>query len=276
MLAKRTLGVVATPDPETAADPFAALSGKLDQMIKLMDESVHLQRVGLLEDGHILRFHAGVTDIALSLPDAQDDYLQRVILRTRTFYEARLLASVRAMGLIGPEVTVCDIGANIGNHSVYFGKILGARRVLSFEPQPHCYATLCRNLDLNNLGDALAYNCLVGSTSGRGEVTRFNARNLGGTAFAPAPSGAIPMVALDDLIEADELQGLGFLKIDVEGMQLDVLAGAKRVIQRFKPAIWVELLERDNAFEATAKLLGSMGYGAQRIGPNDHIFTATA
>ncbi|MFN7223579.1 MAG: FkbM family methyltransferase [Paracoccaceae bacterium] len=275
MQAKRVLGVVGPAESADGSDQISALSGKLDQMIKLMDESVHLQRVALLEDGHILRFHAGVTDVALSLPDAQDDYVQRVILRTRTFYEARLLANVRAMGLIGPEVAVCDIGANIGNHSVYFGKILGAKRVVCFEPQPHCYATLCRNLDLNTLGDALAYNCMVGPTSGRGEVTRFNARNLGSTAFAPAAQGAIPMVALDDLIEADELQGLGFIKIDVEGMQLGVLAGARRVIETFKPAIWVELLERDNAFPATAQMLGGMGYTSVRIGPNDHIFTPT-
>ena len=274
MQAKRALGVVEATQDEVAPDPMTALSGKLDQMIKLLDESLHLQRVALLEDGHILRFHAGVQDIALSLPDAQDDYLQRVILRNRHFFEAKLLASVQAMGLIGPDVTVCDIGANIGNHSVFFGKILGAKRVLAFEPQPHCYATLCRNLELNGLTEALAYNCMVGPTSGRGEVTRFNPRNLGGTAFAPAKAGVIPMVALDDLIEADEIQGLGFIKIDVEGSQLDVLAGAKKLLKAFKPALWIELIERDNAYGPTSKLLASLGYTSVRIGPNDHIFTA--
>lgn len=273
MQAKRVVGVVDTATGDGAVEGLAALSGKLDQMIKLLDESVHLQRVALLEDGHILRFHAGVKDVALSLPDAQDDYLQRVVLRTRTFYEAKLLATVQGMGLIGPQTTVCDIGANIGNHSVYFGKVLGASRILAFEPQVHCYGTLCRNLELNGLTEALAYNCMVGATSGRGEVTRFNARNLGGTSFAPAVGGAIPMVALDDLIEADELQGLGFIKIDVEGMQVDVLSGARAVLNLFKPAIWVELIEKDNAYPATAKLLQELGYTSVRIGPNDHIFT---
>ena len=270
------LGLVQGNDPGGDTDAMAALSGKMDHLIKLMDESVHLQRVALLEDGHILRFNSGLTDVALSLPNAQDDFVQRVILRTRTFYEAKLLATVQGMGLIQPQSTVCDIGANIGNHSVFFGKVLGAKRVLAFEPHPHCYAALCRNMELNGLTNAMAYNCMVGPTSGRGEIARFNARNLGGSAFAPAKTGAVPMVALDDLIEAEEMQGLTFVKIDVEGAEMDVLAGAKKVIKAFKPTLWLELIERNNAFAPAAKLLTSLGYRSERIGPNDHIFTPKA
>ncbi|MDO8885139.1 MAG: FkbM family methyltransferase [Pseudotabrizicola sp.] len=273
MQAKRVLGVVPLSVPEEVADQTAAMSEKMEQMIKLMDESVHLQRVALLEDGHILRFHSGLARIALSLPDAQDDYVQRVILRARQFYEARLLAAVQSMGLIKPDATVCDIGANIGNASVFFGKVLGAKRVLAFEPQPHCYATLNRNLELNALTDAQAYNCMVGATSGRGDVARFNPRNLGATRFAAAKNGPVPMVALDDLIEAEELHGLTFIKIDVEGMHLEVLSGAKKVIKAFKPAIWAALSEGGADYAATAKVMQGLGYTATQIGPNDHIFT---
>lgn len=272
MQAKRALGIVPTPPVADVADPTAALSAKLDQMIRLSEESVHLQRVALLEPGHILRFHAGLTPIAMSLPEAQDDYVQRTVLRNRQFFEAKLLATVQDLGVIKPTDTVCDIGANIGNTSVFFGKVLGAKRVLAFEPLPQAYATLCRNLELNGLTDALAYNCMVGPTSGRGNVARFNPRNLGATSFAPAKTGPIPMVALDDLIEAEELQGLGFIKVDVEGMHMDVLSGAKKVIKAFKPVIWVALTNHTADYAATAKLLGGLGYSAVRIGPNDHIF----
>jgi len=259
------------PDTGSATEPdvMAALSGKLDHLIKLMDESVHLQRVALLDEGHILRFNAGLTDVALSLPNAQDDFVQRVILRTRTFYEAKLLATVQSMGLIKPEATVCDIGANIGNHSVFFGKVLGAKRVLAFEPHPHCYAALCRNLELNGLTDALAYNCMVGPTSGRGEIARFNARNLGGSAFAPAKTGAVPMVALDDLIDAEEMQGLTFIKIDVEGVGVGRSGGREKGDKgvqanpcgsscltatmpfRLPPSCWEALAIRPNASDRT-------------------------
>ena len=275
MQAKKTLGVVEAPISESIPVDLAELNTKLDLMLRLMEEQLMLQRVGLLEDGHVLRFaHGGTQDIALSLPNAQDDFVQRTILKTRNFYEARLLATVQGMNLIDEKTTVCDVGANIGNHSVFFGKVLGAKQVLAFEPQPNVYSTLCRNLELNGLTEALAYNCLVGAKSGRGEVAKFNPRNLGGTAFVAAKDGSIPMVALDDLIDAEEMKNLGFVKIDTEGMQMAVLQGAKKILKAKKPAIWVELLQRDkDAYVEAATLLEGMGYSSVQIGPNDHVFT---
>ncbi len=273
MQSKQAQDVVEALLKNDSTNEMAEMSGKLDQLVRLTDEALYLQKVALLEEGHILRFHAaGMHDIALSLPDAQDDYIQRYILKRRNFYEIKMLQAVQGMGLIKPGMTVGDIGANIGNHSVFFGKVLGARRVLAFEPQPHCYATLCRNLELNGQTEALAYNCMVGAKSGRGAVAHFNARNLGATSFAPAKDGPIPMVALDDLIDAEEMQGLSFIKIDVEGMQMDVLNGAKKVLKAFKPALWIEILKKDNSYAETAKLLEGLGYTATRLAPNNHIF----
>lgn len=275
MQVKTQMAADAAAESADSAAEWAELNVKLDTLVKLMEEQVMLQRVGLLEEGHVLRFaHGGALDIALSLPNAQDDYLQRTILKNRAFYEGRLLATVQGMNLISASTTVCDIGANIGNHAVFFGKVLGARQVLAFEPQANVYATLCRNLEINGLTDALAYNCLVGAKSGRGSVTRFNSRNLGGTTFMPAKDGTVPMVALDDLADAEEMKGLGFVKIDAEGMQMDVLTGAKKLIKAKKPALWIEISQRDGLMAEIMTFLDGFGYSNVQIGPNDHIFTA--
>lgn len=261
-------------DPSEMAEAINSLSKKLDQLIKLADDQVHLQRVGLLEPGNILRFYTNDgQQIAMSLPEAQDDYVQRVILRTRTFFEAKLLSMVHAMSLVDPASTVCDIGANIGNHTIYFGKMMGVGRVLCFEPQPACYATLATNIDLNGLSNhATAYNCLVGAVTGNGRLARFNSRNLGGTVFEQAEDGAIPMFALDDVITADDLAALDLIKIDVEGMQGDVLKGAEGVLDARKPALWVEILEKDRTYAQTAAYLGRFGYKSEKLGPNDFMF----
>ena len=249
-------------------------NGKLDQMIRLMDEQVHLQRVALLEDGHILRFNGpGAKRIAFSLPDAQDDYLQRVILRTRGFYEARLLSMVAALGIVGPQSVVCDIGANIGNHAVYFAKVMGAARVLAYEPQEHCHATLTRNIDLNGLQDRIeAHNCLIGARTGNGTLSRFNARNLGGTAFAANDDGDVALFALDDVVESHDLARLDLIKIDVEGMQMAVLNGAEAVLDQRRPAIWVELLPRENSYDPIRTHLELFGYKPTALGFNDVLF----
>lgn len=261
-------------DSADLAAAVAGLSRKLDQLIKLADDQVHLQRVALLESGHILRFFTSDgQQVAMSLPEAQDDYVQRVILRSHTFYEAKLLSMVQSMDLVGPASTICDVGANIGNHAIYFAKMMRVGRVLCFEPQPVCYATLVTNLELNGLSSmATAYNCLVGAVTGNGRLARFNARNLGGSAFESDDQGAIPMFALDDVITADDLAALDLIKIDVEGMQGEVLKGAEGVLDARKPALWVEILEKDRSFDETAAFLARFNYRAEKLGPNDFVF----
>ena len=101
MVTKKTAfkAVIAEIPAQLDLDQMDVLNRKVDQMLRLMDDQVHLQKVSLLEAGHMLRFNGPKgRRISLSLPDAQDDYVQRVILRTRSFYEARLLATVEAMG----------------------------------------------------------------------------------------------------------------------------------------------------------------------------------
>ncbi len=275
MQVKEAKGVVEAllGDVDTGEHPD--MSGKLDQLIRLAEETLNLQHLAALGPDRVLDFHVGgMQSIKLALPDAQEDYIQRVILRRRGFYEGKLLNMIRSMGLIGPSVTVCDIGANIGNHSVFFGKVLKAKNVLAFEPLPRSYETLCRNLDLNGLTNAMAYNCMVGAKSGRGDVSRFNPRNLGSAQFQAVKNGPIPMVALDDLIDAEEMQGLGFIKIDVEGMQMEVLNGAKKLIKAFRPAMWIEIIDRDDASAATMKFMDSLGYVSTPMGGTNYLFTS--
>jgi FkbM family methyltransferase len=265
----------AEPPPDSALiDSFDALSEKLDQMLRVMNAQLHLQRVALLEPGNILRFNApDMQRIALSLPDVQDDFVQGVILQTRGFYEAKLLAKVEGMGLVGPGSVVCDVGANIGNHTVYFSRVMGAGKVLAFEPQSHCHETLCANIALNHMEKVtVVHNCLVGARRGKGRMAQFNTRNLGGTAFEASATGDVAMLALDDVLTPEEVVNLDLIKIDVEGMQMAVLNGATGILQACHPALWVEILRRDNAFEETAAFLEGFGYSVERLARNDFLF----
>ena len=69
------------------------------------------------------------------------------------------------MDLIGHNTVACDIGADIGNLSVYFGRILGAQSIVSCEPQPHVYKTFQRNLKLNGLATKNAFKVMLGDAA---------------------------------------------------------------------------------------------------------------
>lgn len=256
------------------AEDFSGIEVKLDQLSRLIEEQIYLQKVALLEQGHILRFNGPrAKRVALSLPDAQEDYVQRVILKNRGFYESKQLAQLETFGLIGPKSVICDIGANIGNHAVYFTHVLGAAKVLAFEPMDHTYATLCSNILLNHIEDrVLAYNCLIGAETGFAEMVRFNPRNLGATAFAAKATGSVSLFALDEVLEADDLPNLDLIKVDVEGMQLDVLMGAEGILGKRKPALWVEVSAREDSMDAVGIYLEQFGYQPTRLSPSDVLF----
>ncbi len=262
-----------TAEAGTAAND--ALGRKIDQLIRLTTESVTLQRIALLEmPGSICRFGHNGVEVALSLPDAQRDYVQKQILNHRSFYETRQLTELSRRGIVRRGATVCDVGANIGNHSVYFGRILGAQQVIAFEPQPHCHETLLFNFALNGLGDERVINAMVGPTSGAGRLTAFNPVNYGGTTFAPDDAGDVPMVSLDDALTPREQAEVSLIKIDVEKMEMAVLQGATGLLSRHAPPLWIELLAKDDAYERAVQFLAPFGYTADGLSPTDFLFTA--
>jgi FkbM family methyltransferase len=138
---------------------------------------------------------------------------------------------------------VVEIGANIGAHTVRLAKSVGlSGRVVAFEPQPVVFQTLAGTMSLNSLMnvDCLPYG--VGREPGQVMFPAIDYRkpnNFGGLGLTDLPEGANPVriVTLDEIYAYDRLD---FLKIDVEGMELDVLIGAQRCLQKFQPALYVE------------------------------------
>lgn len=251
----------------------SVLEQQLAQLVRLAEEQVHLQKVALLEPGNVLRFTASDgQEIAVALPQAQTDYVQKMILKHYNFYEARLLAQVQAALPIGQHSVVCDVGANIGNHTLYFAKVLGAGKVISVEPQVGVHATLKRNVALNGLEDrVVTHRVMLGERAGVGRIAKFNPRNLGGTAFEEG-EGEVPLTTLAALVDNDDLSRLDLIKIDVEGMQQAVLLGAESVILARRPPLWIEILAKDPTSQETLSWLGNFGYRPTKLGPQDYLF----
>lgn len=170
------------------------------------------------------------------------DVIQAHFVRKR-YYSPEMLR--RHLTVIPPGSIVVDIGANVGNHAVFYGLCSRVSKVLAFEPNPVANALLRRNVELNGLSTVdLSWSHLgLGRSSCVGTVVTPKERNLGGSRLQISNAGDIEIVALDslELIECD------FIKIDVEGMEIDVLAGAKETIKRCKPVIAIEVQENKNA-----------------------------
>ena len=143
--------------------------------------------------------------------------------------------------VIKPGMTAVDIGANIGAHTVSFAHHVGkVGQVIAFEPQRVVYQMLCGNVALNSLENVHALMAGVGSANGNITVPPLdyqNTNNFGGAELGAYSSGeVVPLVTLDSF----GLAKCDFIKIDVEGMEREVIHGATETLKRCQPLIYVE------------------------------------
>lgn len=182
-----------------------------------------------------------------------------------------------ARHLAGPGDTALDLGANVGVYTRFLSERVGpAGRVVAVEPMPETFAFLARNVRALGLANATALNVAVSDAEGWAEMEmpRFDwgGENHYQAQIVPAAtSGGEPRVrvrtATADSI-ARELGSVDFVKMDVEGHELSVLAGATWLLDEVKPAWLIEVSGTpDDPAGGAARLFARMaeaGYGAWR------------
>jgi len=178
------------------------------------------------------------------VPDHLTDYIQKEIVVSNDFYERSLLERLDVF--ISEHSVIIDAGANIGNHSIYWGTQRKAKKIFAFEPIKETHRKLLKNIELNSLKTTVeAFNLALGECQSHAEILKYNVNNIGGTELKKSVVGDIQVVALD-VILAGKLTRLDLIKIDVEGFEVNVLNGAKLLINKFKPTIFIESFGKNN------------------------------
>jgi FkbM family methyltransferase len=142
--------------------------------------------------------------------------------------------------LVGPQSLVLDIGANIGAHTLFFAEVVGPRGlVFAIEPQRAVFQLLCANLALNNINNVRAIHAAAGRARGQASIPVYDYTqpgNFGGAELAATGGEPVDMMNIDSL----QLPACHLMKIDVEGHEQAVIAGAVETITRFRPVLYVE------------------------------------
>ena len=156
--------------------------------------------------------------------------------------------------VVKPGDTAVDLGANIGGHTIPLAKHIGPQgSLIAFEPQRVIFTILCGNIALNTLQNVTPIRAAIGAEPATIKVPALDPRhaaNFGGLELGGGGE-SVSMMTVDQL----QLQSCHFMKIDIEGMEIEALRGAAATIARHRPALYVENDRPDRSAALIAMLL---------------------
>ncbi len=169
-----------------------------------------------------------------------------------------------------------DIGANVGFFSIIAAKLVGnTGKIYAFEPGEGNANSIRHNARLNDFNQIEVIEKAVSNTSGEGQLllAKYSGGHALTTADAPpdlAGEITIDLVSIDDLIAQNRITPPNFVKVDVEGAELDVLKGMSETIKTYQPTIIYEVDDGDRAgyerkYRELADFLESLNYQVTQI-----------
>jgi len=160
--------------------------------------------------------------------------------------------------------TVIDIGANIGDSALWFA-IMGANRVIAFEPYKYSYNFAIKNTQLNDLNETII---LVNAGYGKdGFIELEDTVTNEGTVLKEYKRGLrTPIMSLKTILEkySHILKGELLLKMDCEGCEYNIFQENKETLMQFKRV----LIEYHNGYEGLKKYLEECGFRCSFTGPH--------
>lgn len=171
-------------------------------------------------------------------PETVSDYIRN----TQNFFEIYLLHFIK--NNYPQQNEILDIGANIGNHTLFFAEFLDCKKIHSFEPVPINLKVLKKNIE--KYGDkCICYDVALSDHSGHSPLYNSQKENYGGFSLHSYSNGVSFLVGEEikvKTLDSFEFNNITMIKIDVENHEIEVLEGARDTLLRNKPIIFIENL----------------------------------
>ena len=156
------------------------------------------------------------------------------------------------------ESNVLDVGANIGTHAVYFSRKCNKGNVVAIEPQIYIFEMLATNLLINECFNAIPVHAGASSKDGVVKMVNFNPFvdhkvNYGEFKINDNSDKGIDtnLITLDKYVN---LSKFNLIKLDVEGLEIEVLNGATKLLKEHKPFLYVEFNNKQGNDELLNKI----------------------
>lgn len=163
---------------------------------------------------------------------------------------------------------VFDIGTNMGETLLNFARLNPSGKIYGFEPVPFLFENAKKNIDLNVFRNIYLNNLAISDQKGSLFFELPQNRNFGSInmSFESTPgSREVKAITIDEFIELNQIDQVDFIKVDVEGFEYKVLRGAVKSIQKFKPLLFIELIDEylkrnGNSASQLVQFVSNLGY----------------
>ena len=167
----------------------------------------------------------------------------------RGIYEEAIIKKMKRV--IKPGMTVLDVGANIGLHSLVAASIVGPTgAVIAIEPYSGNRNLLNENIKMNGFDNIQVFGYALGKKNGKGRIYLTNKNNPGEATLRPKGKSTpelteeITVRSLDSMLEDLKISKIDVVKIDTEGAELDILEGGEKFISCHPPkALFIECID---------------------------------
>lgn len=177
---------------------------------------------------------------------------------------------------------VIEAGANIGSESLLLSRLAARGQVYCFEPNPYVFERLNINVAINELANVHTFDCALGESD---KSITFNIfprgySNAGMSSKymenADTKKITVAQKTLDAFIAEQGIKKVDFIKMDIQGAEMDMINGANETISRFRPIIFTEACEPYNDTGKLYARLRGYGYNIYLIGDNSTRLMADA
>ena len=148
-------------------------------------------------------------------------------------------------GLLHEGDVFYDVGAHVGFFSLFASRLVGSSGVVyAFEPLSRNIAYLKQHVTMNKLSNVMVMETAVADYDGEARFEESQSSFMG--KITAAGESRVSVTRLDSLVDNGVILPPSVMKIDVEGLQDNVLKGAKGILEKYRPSILIEAVYEKN------------------------------
>ena len=152
--------------------------------------------------------------------------------------------------LIKLDSVVVDVGSNIGYYSLLAASKATTGHIYAFEPVSFLQEAIKKNISLNHLSNISVYPFAVSAQKKEAVVYVSAEDNLGMSGLHPPENFSgktenVSTISLDEWKQSNAIKKIDFIKIDVEGSEMNVLLGMQSILLKDKPVVFIEIIQKN-------------------------------